>query len=156
MSITPRKMTEISQPIATPNPIDPTSPNDSLVLDTATRLAIERTRVAYERTIMAAIRTSTSLIAFGFSAYKFFQLDPLDGRTANAPPRSSILGPKEFGLTMIALGLLSLFLAWFEYNRDVRTLRNEYRLLPRSYIGLVAALVAVLGTTILGVVFFNF
>jgi uncharacterized membrane protein YidH (DUF202 family) len=139
MSITPRKVTEISKPIATTNPNDPTSPNDSLVLDTATRLAIERTRVA-----------------FGFSAYKFFQLDPLDGRTVNAPPKSSILGPKEFGLTMIALGLLSLFLAWFEYHRDIRTLRNEYRLLPSSSIGLVAALVAILGTTILGVVIFNF
>jgi putative membrane protein len=149
-------MPEISQPITTPHPNDPNSPNDSLVLDTATRLAIERTRVAYERTIMASIRTSTSLITFGFSAYKFFQLDPLDGRTGNAPPRSSILGPKEFGLTMIALGLLSLFLAWFEYNRDVRTLRNEYRLLPRSYIGLVAAIVAVLGTGLLAIVFFNF
>ncbi|MCY3004766.1 MAG: DUF202 domain-containing protein [Planctomycetota bacterium] len=131
-------------------------PSEPLILDTATRLAIERTRVAYERTIMAAIRTATSLITFGFSAYKFFQFDPLGGRNWDSAAKPSILGPKEFGLTMIALGLVSLFLAWFEYHRDIQTLRNEYRLLPRSNIGLVAALVGVLGSGLLWIVFFNF
>ncbi|MBE5502510.1 Predicted membrane protein [Mycobacteroides abscessus subsp. massiliense] len=43
------------------------------VLDTSTRLAVERTRLALERTTMAWIRTSTSLIAFGFTIFKFFQ-----------------------------------------------------------------------------------
>ena len=46
--------------------------------DTGTRLAIDRTRLAYERTMMAWIRTATSLITFGFSVYKFFQLDIRD------------------------------------------------------------------------------
>ncbi|MGB0437426.1 MAG: DUF202 domain-containing protein, partial [Mycobacterium sp.] len=36
-------------------------------LDTSTRLAVDRTRLAAERTLMAWIRTSTSLIAFGFT-----------------------------------------------------------------------------------------
>jgi putative membrane protein len=124
-------------------------------LDTATRLAIERTRVAYERTIMAAVRTATSLITFGFSAYKFFQLDILDGKDTGASRIPSLLGPKEFGLTMIALGLLSLFLAWFEYHRDIKTLRKEYPMLPRSNIGIIAALVAVVGSSLLAVVLFN-
>ena len=44
-------------------------------LNTATRLAFERTRVAYERTMMAWVRTGTSLITFGFSVYKFFQIE---------------------------------------------------------------------------------
>ena len=42
-------------------------------LDTSTRLAVERTRLANERTLMAWIRTATSLIAFGFTIFKFFQ-----------------------------------------------------------------------------------
>lgn len=124
-------------------------------VDTTTRLALERTRVAYERTIMAAVRTATSLITFGFSAYKFFQLDLFDGRGSRLSSGSSILGPKEFGLTLIALGLLSLFLAWLEYHRDIQTLRREYPHLPRSNIGIIAALVGCVGTGLLVVVLFN-
>ena len=44
-------------------------------VDTSTKLAYERTRLAYERTMQAWIRTATSLITFGFSVYKFFQLE---------------------------------------------------------------------------------
>jgi uncharacterized membrane protein YidH (DUF202 family) len=46
-------------------------------LDRSTELAFERTRIAYERTMMAWIRTETSLITFGFSIYKLFQLEGL-------------------------------------------------------------------------------
>lgn len=42
--------------------------------DVSTRLAIERTRVAYDRTMMSWIRTGTSLITFGFTIYKHFQI----------------------------------------------------------------------------------
>jgi putative membrane protein len=42
-------------------------------LDASTRLAAQRARLAQERTLMAWIRTSTSLIAFGFTIFKFFQ-----------------------------------------------------------------------------------
>ena len=42
-------------------------------LPDSTVLAIERTRLAHERTLMAWVRTSTSLISFGFSIYKFFE-----------------------------------------------------------------------------------
>ncbi len=41
----------------------------------ATRLAVDRTRLAFERTMMAWVRTATSLITFGFTVYKFFQLE---------------------------------------------------------------------------------
>jgi uncharacterized membrane protein YidH (DUF202 family) len=43
--------------------------------DASTRMAVERTRLAHERTLMAWIRTAISLITFGFSIYKFFQLE---------------------------------------------------------------------------------
>lgn len=135
--------------------MDSNNSDDLLTLDTPTRLAIERTRVAYERTIMAAVRTATSLITFGFSTYKFFQLDLLDGKATGQPPRASLLGPKEFGFTLITLGLLSLFLAWFEYHRDIKTLRQEYPKLPGSNIGIITALVACVGTGLLAVVLFN-
>ncbi len=43
--------------------------------DASTTLAVDRTRLAYERTLMAWIRTATSLITFGFTIYKFFQIE---------------------------------------------------------------------------------
>jgi putative membrane protein len=44
-------------------------------LDDSTRLAFERTHNLYEQTMMSWIRTATSLITFGFSIYKFFQIE---------------------------------------------------------------------------------
>jgi putative membrane protein len=44
-------------------------------LDVSTTLAFERTRVAYERTMLGWVRTATSLITFGFTIYKYFQIE---------------------------------------------------------------------------------
>jgi putative membrane protein len=44
-------------------------------LDISTILAYDRTRLAYENTMMSWVRTATSLITFGFSVYKFFQIE---------------------------------------------------------------------------------
>jgi hypothetical protein len=44
--------------------------SDSLTqLPDSTTLAVERTRLADERTLMAWVRTSTSLISFGFTRH---------------------------------------------------------------------------------------
>jgi putative membrane protein len=118
--------------------------------DLATRLAIERTRVAYERTVMAAIRTSTSLITFGFSAYKFFQFE-----VAQHVQKTHIIGPKHFGMAMIVLGLVSLLFAWIEYHRDNRALRADYPGLPSSSIGIVAGLVMALGGVLFVITLLN-
>jgi putative membrane protein len=82
-------------------------------LDIATRLAFDRRRLAYDRTMMAWIRTATSLITFGFTVYKFFQIEI--GKT---DPIDSIIGPREFALTMISIGLASLLMATIQYRRD--------------------------------------
>jgi hypothetical protein len=49
------------------------------VLDTGTKLAVDRTRLAYERTMMAWVRTGLSLISFGFTVYKFFDYEVQKG-----------------------------------------------------------------------------
>ncbi len=84
-------------------------------LDALTRLAFERTRVAYDRTVMATVRTATSLITFGFTVYKFFELE-VKGRDYN----SHLVGPREFGIAMILIGLVSLSIALFERRRDLK------------------------------------
>lgn len=109
-------------------------------LDDTVRLAFERTRVSYDRTVMSAVRTATSLITFGFTVYKFFQLE-LPGKDYSG----HLVGPREFGITMICIGLLSLLVATLEYRRDVNEIRKGYPNMPRSMVGVTAGLVAGLG-----------
>jgi len=112
----------------------------SIILDTGTRLAYERTRIAYERTMMAWVRTGTSLITFGFSVYKFFQMG-----TATQDPSAPLIGSRGFALVLIGIGLLSLLLGTIEHWRDLRTMRQQYPGMPRSMSALVAVLIAALG-----------
>jgi inner membrane protein YidH len=114
-------------------------------LDTSTRLALERTRVAYERTMMAWVRTGTSLITFGFAVYKFFQLE-ISGTDYQEPLiKTSLIGPREFGLVLIGIGLLSLLLGTIEHGRDLRMLQDQYPGMPRSGTSMIAVLIGILG-----------
>ena len=80
--------------------------NSEVELDRSTHLATLRTSAAYERTMMAWIRTATSLITFGFAVYKFFDVQRDPGRANN-----DLIGPREFGMILVSIGLLSLVLA---------------------------------------------
>ena len=92
-------------------------------MDSGTRLAVDRTRLAYERTMMAWVRTGTSLITFGFSIYKFFQVE----RAVQLAPRSGqLLGPANFAVLMIAIGLVALLLATLENRRDLNRLKVDF------------------------------
>jgi putative membrane protein len=114
-------------------------------IPTTTRLALERTRVAYERTLMAWVRTGTSLITFGFAVYKFFQFE-IPGSAQHEPLiKTSLLGPREFGLVLIGIGLLSLLVGTFEHGRDLKMMRNEYPGMPRSGTAMIAAMIGILG-----------
>ena len=122
----------------------------SQALDSGTRLAVDRTRLAYERTLMAWVRTATSLISFGFTIYKFFELElriPVSGATM------SKVGPREFALLMITIGLVALTLAGIQHRQSLRSMRDSYGKLPRSVAGPVAALIGLLGLFALAGVF---
>jgi putative membrane protein len=107
--------------------------------DTGTRLAVDRTRLAYERTMMAWIRTAASLISFGFTIYKFFQLE------LKGPAAEHFIGPRGFALIMIGTGLVALALAGIQHRESLRLMKETYGTLPRSVAGPVAALIALLG-----------
>jgi len=119
-------------------------------IDTATKLAYQRTRLAQDNAVLAWIRTATSLITFGFTVYKFFQIE-LQGRDRT----SQLFGPRGFGLTMISLGLLSILLGTFEHRRAMKELKAQYPDMPRSTAGMLAALMAALGIVALFVVIFR-
>lgn len=119
-------------------------------LDSGTRLAIDRTRLAYERTMMAWIRTATSLISFGFTIYKFFELDL---RTPASGVRASAIGPRGFALVMISTGLVALILAGIQHHSSLQSLKQSYGPTPRSVAGPVAALIGLLGVlALIGVI----
>ena len=109
-------------------------------LDTSTELAFERTRNSYESTMMSWIRTSTSLITFGFSIYKFFQIE-----APNNPQQNRLIGPREFALMLVGIGLISLVLATLEHRQNIRALGAQYAGKRRSLAVLVAALISILG-----------
>jgi putative membrane protein len=112
--------------------------------DIATILAVERTRVAYDRTMMAWIRTATSLLTFGFGIYKFFQIG-----AGHEVAVSHRVGPREFGLAMVTIGLVSLFLAAFENRRNIRGLQPLSRLTYHSKPNLLALLIGILSVAAL-------
>jgi len=118
--------------------------------DRSTLLAYDRTRLAYQRTMLSWVRTGTSLITFGFAIYNFHLL-VTGNQTSN-----HIIGPHEFALIMVAIGLVALLLAMFEYRRDIGELRRQIPEIPRSPLpGAVALLVSVLGLLALIVIIFR-
>ena len=118
--------------------------------DRSTILAYDRTRLAYQRTMLSWVRTGTSLITFGFAIYNFHRF------TSGDQPGNRLIGPHEFGLIMVGIGLVALLLAMLEYRRDIRTLTTQYPEIPRSSLpGAVALMISVLGFLALMVMIFR-
>jgi len=119
--------------------------------DTGTSLAIERTWLAHERTMMAWVRTATSLISFGFTIYKFFQLEL---HNPDGTPEH-VIGARGFAMFMIGIGLVALVLASVDHRRSLKKMRQTFGVDGgRSTAGLVGGLVSVLGLiAILAVIF---
>lgn len=115
-------------------------PKTTSTLTLGNRLALERTRIAYERTLMAWVRTGASLITFGFSVYKFFEFE-LKKETIDA----ASLGPREFGMALILIGMFTLLVGRLEHRRDLRQLESLYPEMPASGTRMVEAVVTVLG-----------
>lgn len=83
-----------------------------------TDLAFERTRFSSDRTLMAFLRTSVSLIGFGFTIYKFFQY-MVEAKTLAGFPSQ---GPRNLGLALIILGAVMLAAAVTQHVMFVRRL----------------------------------
>jgi putative membrane protein len=78
-----------------------------------------RTRMSIERTLMSWIRTSTALIAFGFTIFQF--LDRFN-KTAGIEPAAHPRAPWLLGLALIGIGIIALTIAVSEYRSVVRYL----------------------------------
>lgn len=94
------------------NPMDET---------TATELARERSREAARRTLMAWVRTSLTLIGFGFGLGKFHGYLQTAGLREKIDPIHSTL---IFGLSFIVLAIVGLSAAVFQHWRVMRQLEG--------------------------------
>lgn len=80
-----------------------------------------RTQLGLQRTLMAAVRTSVSLIGFGFTVAQFFQ------RLQNDAAGASHMGPetpRNFGLVLIGAGVVSLAIFIWQYHSALRYLSS--------------------------------
>lgn len=106
----------------------------------STQLALDRTWLAHERTLMAWVRTSASQISFGFTIYKFFQLDAHHVGTG-----SSFITPRDFALILVGTGIVELLGATIQHRKYVRQISPHFEKKPFSMAGLMAWLISALG-----------
>src|SRR5689334_12243552 len=107
----------------------------------STDLAFERTRMAAERTLIAWLRTALSMISFGFTIYKF--LDAMQ-QSQKVPLRHN--GPRNLGLTLIALGTIGLILACIQHQSLLKQLHYSSSVGARwSLAMMIAVAVSALG-----------
>ena len=89
-----------------------------------TGMSFQRTRMSADRTLMSVIRTALSLIGFGFTIAQVFQkLRDQDIITKAAAPRN-------FGLTLVGLGIVMLILGivyHVQFMLGLRQLRESMR-----------------------------
>ena len=106
------------------------------------QLPLEVICLGLEQAIMDWLRTSISLITFGFSIYKFFQIERGPGQE---PQR--LLGPRGFAIGMIGVGILSLVFATYQHLHGMKELRTRCggQPPPRSLASFVSVFVSGLG-----------
>ncbi len=89
----------------------------------AKELARERSRQAADRTLMAWVRTSLSLIGFGFGIAKFRDI-LVEARLVRRPLEHLNI-TLFFGLSFIALGVLGLLAATIQHWRILQHIKQD-------------------------------
>jgi inner membrane protein YidH len=88
-----------------------------------TRLSFHRTRLSTDRTLMSIVRTAISLIGFGFTIFQFFQKIRTEEDTAGLLRPHA---PRNFGIALVALGVLLLTLGIAGHIRFMTEFRKEH------------------------------
>lgn len=107
------------------------------------QLAKERNRAAAERTLMAWIRTSLSLIGFGFGIDSVVSAILSFGQVAESINR--VRFSRLLGLAFIALGTYAMIAAALEHRKELRRLQRQedYLYTSRRSLGLTVAIALV-------------
>ena len=103
--------------------VDAPSPRFDVEPSASNHFAWVRTQMALQRTLMAAVRTSVSLIGFGFTVAQFFQR-----LRSGVPVEALRFGPnvpRDLGLTLIGAGVASLSVFTWQYWVADHYLRSD-------------------------------
>jgi len=83
-----------------------------------TSLSFESTRMSADNTLMATVRTSLSLISFGFTIYQVL------GKASAMVPKASLLA-KNLGLGLLILGLANLVMGLITHRLFAKALTER-------------------------------
>jgi putative membrane protein len=89
-----------------------------------TGMSFQRTRMSADRTLMSVIRTSLSLIGFGFTIAQVFE------KLRDQDIIAKAAAPRNFGLALVALGILMLIVGiiyHIQFMLGLRHLRESMR-----------------------------
>jgi putative membrane protein len=125
-----------------------------------TGMSFQRTRMSADRTLMSVIRTSLSLIGFGFTIAQVFE------RLRDQDIIKKAAAPRNFGVALVALGILILILGIaydIQFMLGLRRLRESMRreglvhgetVFPVSFTLITALILLVIGlATIISLAF---
>lgn len=82
--------------------------------------ALVRTALSSEQTLMSWIRTSLSLLTFGFSITQFFYYLEQQKEGIQVSP-----GPRRMGFTLVCVGIVVLLAAMVEHVLRLRKMKKE-------------------------------
>ena len=91
-----------------------------------TGMSFQRTRMSADRTLMSVIRTSLSLISFGFTIYQVFEKARDQALVTHAA------APRNFGIALVALGILMLIGGIVYHLQFMFGLRHERQAMTAS------------------------
>ncbi len=105
------------------------------------RLAVGRTKMALERTLMAAIRTSVSMISFGFTIAKFFQ----DFKSFSGNKSGVSISTHNVGFWLVVIGTLFMMASCVQHGLVMKNLKLEGEKRRVSFSLILALVISVLG-----------
>jgi putative membrane protein len=104
-------------------------------------LALDRTQMASERTLQAWVRTALSMIAFGFTLYKFLQVMQQQSNVPVLLPNA----PRNVGLALVGIGTFAVSVACVQHWKYMKRLHPEKPYRPWDLSSMVAILIGLLG-----------
>lgn len=111
------------------------------------QISRQREHQANERTFLAWLRTSISLIGFGFAIARFgLFLDQLGAAVADdSAPRSPLISSEALGLCLVIFGIIVIVLAGLRYADVYRQIERASYYHNRSMIFLMTGIMILLG-----------
>jgi putative membrane protein len=121
--------------------------------DKTFNLDYDRTRMSADQTLMSWMRTSVSMIGFGFTIFQFFVFLQKSGYVVGT---FDMRGPRNFGLVLVGLGTLLITLAISEHFLYLRSLNKRMGQPLQPSTALVASLIIIImGILVLLSLLFN-